>query len=127
LSGVFIFELLESAVEALKQGRSSSFPYIAGLRFDVNTKDSGRTLSNACTLNRSNQWVSLEIIQTYVVLTTVGVASGEDQDYSAFKQGGSINPTFPVSAIGTFSTYPREWKVLYNPPEAKCSTQNYNS
>jgi 2',3'-cyclic-nucleotide 2'-phosphodiesterase (5'-nucleotidase family) len=126
LQGPHILDALEKGVDAFLSGRSNSYPYSAGLRFDVDARaDWGSRVSNIETLDRSNRWTALLSSKTYTVLTTSDLASGKNNDYASFLEGDSSRPTSPSSAVDTFVAYATEWKVLYDPPQEKDSTQTY--
>lgn len=121
-----VLDALENAVDASLEGRSHSYPYSAGLRFDVNGHASkGSRLSNVEILDRSNRWTAMVDSMTLTVLTTSDLSAGRNNDFSAFSQGHSAAPTSPSSAIDMFVAYATEWGSLYNPPEEKMSTQTY--
>eukprot|EP00537_Pseudo-nitzschia_pungens_P001002 CAMPEP_0172360760 /NCGR_PEP_ID=MMETSP1060-20121228/4730_1 /TAXON_ID=37318 /ORGANISM="Pseudo-nitzschia pungens, Strain cf. cingulata" /LENGTH=732 /DNA_ID=CAMNT_0013082837 /DNA_START=1 /DNA_END=2199 /DNA_ORIENTATION=+ len=111
-------DLLGSEIVALLQGLVSSgdngsYPYAAGMRFDVN-KNSSPSVSNIQVLTSNGSWTPIVLAATYTVATTSKLGS-----FSSVSQ--SMSKTLKDDII----SFAQEWKSIYSPPAAKSSTQSY--
>lgn len=85
MTGKEIIDVLEDAVDAANTGSTGSYPYAAGLRWNVDmSKPKGSRLSNVEVNPRvSGSWTALDPTRTYKVVTNNFLARGQDR-YTTF-------------------------------------------
>eukprot|EP00536_Pseudo-nitzschia_multiseries_P000999 jgi/Psemu1/62937/estExt_Genemark1.C_120149 len=110
LLGSQVVDLLDDLVSS---GAKESYPYAAGMRFDVN-KNLSPSVANVQKLTSNGSWTPIIATATYTVATTAKLGSF---------------PTTPQPMGKTLKddivSYAEEWKSIYPTPAAKSSTQSY--
>jgi len=77
LSGLGIINVLEDAVDAALTGNSGSYPYPAGMRFDVSTSERKGARVTSLEFKSGDRWKSWSSVRTYSIVTTTELADGK--------------------------------------------------
>ncbi|VEU40607.1 unnamed protein product [Pseudo-nitzschia multistriata] len=109
-SGVVKY-LDELVSEAIDDGIEGSYPYGAGVRFDVN-KNLTPKVTNVEVLSPSGNWEPISLNKNYMVAQPTGTGSADSQ---------LMKKTMKENII----SYADEWNTMYPPPAAKASTQSF--
>jgi hypothetical protein len=126
LTGGVVKSMIEEGISAvLENGTNGAYPYFAGLRFDVNTNSvPGERANNVEIRTSSGSWIPITDTDSYRMITTSDIATGEDPSYSTISQAGDM-PTMQNTLKDEFTTYAIEWGELHALSEDKMSTQSY--
>ena len=126
LTGAQIIQVLNEAVDYAfaPDGGTGSYPYGAGLRFDV---DANAAFPNYVTnvevnIRLGSVWEAIDPAQTYAVTTNNFIAAGED-GYLTFG-GVSVEDT-ELPYAQSFIAYADELGVLVDPPLYEYSTKRF--
>ena len=131
-TGQEIKAVLEDAMDAVVSKNTGSYPYAGGLKWDVDlTKVKGQRVSNLQVRNTQGQYQSLNLNQTYQVITINFLADGQDF-YSSFKNiTGERRVDVGLDYAEAFLQYVESLsgekgkKVLSRLPVEQYSTQSY--
>ena len=131
-TGQEIKAVLEDAIDAVVSKNTGSYPYTGGLKWDVDlTKVKGQRVSNLQVRNTQGQYQSLNLNQTYQVITINFLADGQDF-YSSFKNiTGERRVDVGLDYAEAFLQYVESLsgekgkKVLSRLPVEQYSTQSY--
>jgi len=131
-TGQEIKAVLEDAIDAVVSKNTGSYPYTGGLKWDVDlTKVKGQRVSNLQVRNAQGQYQSLNLNQTYQVITINFLADGQDF-YSSFKNiTGERRVDVGLDYAEAFLQYVESLsgekgkKVLSRLPVEQYSTQSY--
>lgn len=131
VTGAELKRALEEALEAILARRATgSYPYAAGLRWQVDyTRPRGSRVNNLQVRNPDGQWVALEPDTIYHVATIGFLADGKD-DYTTFATiTGERRLDVGLSQTQAFLDYlkslPGDVPVLTRPKSENFSTQHF--
>lgn len=125
MTGTQIIALMEDALDnALFGGSTGAYPYVAGLRMDVDmNKTKGFRVSNVEINSRlAGSWAAIDITKTYVVGTNNYIAAGKD-GYLTFGEVTGVDSY--MNYAQTMMDYAEEVKTLTAPAKAEMTTQSY--
>jgi 5'-nucleotidase / UDP-sugar diphosphatase len=126
MTGSEIKLVLEQALERTFAGASTgSYPYAAGLRYDVNANRAvGSRIRNLEYNSRlAGTWAAINPTATYSVVTNDFIASGLD-GYTAFTAVENVVDTQTAYAQA-FIDYAIDRKTLSDPPLSTYSTKSF--
>lgn len=124
MKGQDIQKVLEDAIDSVLAGNTGSYPYAAGLRWDLDlTAQKQNRLSNFQTRQEDGSWVALDPESTYKVVTIDFLADGKD-GYRHFATAPEIvrEDTFRPYAE-SFLKYVQSHPTLERLPDSEYSTQ----
>ena len=130
MTGAEIRKVLNEAVDYSfdASGSTGSYPYAAGLRFDVDrSRPAGSRLYNLETkVKGSSQWTPLDESRTYKVVTNSFTAQGKD-NYLTFAtvtaRGDAVNTYLDYAQ--SFVDYVKQKGTLGRPAAEDYSTQHF--
>jgi 2',3'-cyclic-nucleotide 2'-phosphodiesterase (5'-nucleotidase family) len=128
LTGSVIKSMIEEGISAvLENDTKGAYPYFGGLRFDVNKSSApGERATNIEIRTSPGSWIPITDTDSYTMLTTFDIATGEDPSYSTISQADmSTMQNNNIALKDEFAAYAIEWKELYSLSEDKTSTQSY--
>ncbi len=124
LKGQDIKKVLEEAIDSVLAGNTGSYPYAAGLRWDLDlAAENQKRLSNLQTRQEDGSWQALDPNATYKVITSDFLADGKD-GYSSFAlvPENAREDTF-LPYADSFLKYAQSHPTLERLPVAEYSTQ----
>merc|ERR1712224_858059 len=118
LLGSDIKLLVEEAIgDVIDNGSKGSYPYFAGLRFDVDTNAAtGSRVSNTEIRSQiSGSWVPIDDTKSYTMLTTDDIIQQNDDsnNYSAIILQGTDLTETGMTMKDEFMEYSKEWGLLH--------------
>lgn len=125
MTGTQIIALMEDALDMAHNGGSTgAYPYVAGLRMDVDmNKTKGFRVSNVEINSRlAGSWAAIDITKTYVVGTNNYIAAGKD-GYLTFGEVTGVDSY--MNYAQTMMDYAEEVQTLTAPAKAEMTTQSY--
>lgn len=129
LSGAELKATLEAALAAVIAGNTGSYPYAAGLRWqvDLNRPEGGRF--HALEVKQQGRWVPLEPARSYTLATSDFLADGGDYYIPLKAITGERRLDVGLDYAEAFLAYldnlPGPSKVLARLPDAEYSTQRF--
>lgn len=101
-----------------------SYPFAAGLRFDIDkTAEFGMRITNLEINPRlEGEWMPIASEETYEVVTNSFIASGRDGYFTFLDVADTLFETF-IEYGQSFVNYAREVGVIVEPPLSQFSTQ----
>jgi 5'-nucleotidase len=129
MTGAQIIALMEDAISSSHDGEDPStgaYPYVAGLRMDVDaSKAKGARVSNV-EINRrlDTTWVAIDASVEYTVATNNYIAAGKDGYLTFTNVSASITDTY-LEYAQTMIDYSRETATLLKPDTAEMTTKSY--
>lgn len=126
MTGAELHAVIEDAIEMVENGNTGSYPYSAGLRWQVDMREARGARVNALELRGDDgNWSPLDPARHYRVVTHGYLAEGRDgYDILATIDGARREETFMPDAESMVE-YARELRTLTRPATADFSTRAF--
>lgn len=126
IKGQDLKKVLEEAIDSVLAGNTGSYPYAAGLRWDLNLgAEKQARLSNLQTKQEDGTWISLDPDALYKVITSDFLADGKDGYISFSNVPETMREETFLPYADSFLQYAQSRPLLERLPPTEYSTQRY--